>query len=55
MDDAIFAYFGLSQDERTLVLETVNVLMPSIHPRSFKSLGTPAQHLVKAEDFDINA
>jgi hypothetical protein len=55
LDDAIFAYFGLSQDERTLVRETVSLLMPSIRPRSFKSLDTPAQHLVKEEDFDIYA
>ena len=35
-------YFGLSAEEMTLVRETVEILMPSICPRSFKSLDTPA-------------
>src|SRR5690606_16184946 len=36
LDDAVFAYFGLTDEEQTLVTETVEVLMPSIRPRSFK-------------------
>lgn len=54
-DDAIFSYFGLTNEERLLVRETVDVLMPSVRPRSFKSLDTPAQHRVEADDFDIYA
>lgn len=55
LDDAIFAYFGLTTDEQLLVCETVEILMPSVRPRSFKSLDTPAQHRVTAGDFDIYA
>lgn len=51
IDDAIFDYFGLVPEERTLIRETVDVLMPSVRPRSFKSLDTPAQHMAGAEDF----
>src|SRR6478672_826905 len=50
LDDAIFSYFGLSADERTLVAESVEVLMPSIRPRSFKSLDTTAQRRAASED-----
>ncbi len=55
LDKAIFDYFGLTTKEQILVRETVEVLMPSIRPRSFKSLDTPAQHRVDAGDFDIYA
>lgn len=55
LDDAVFAYFGLTSDEQLLVRETVDILMPSVRPRSFKSLDTPAQHRVEAGDFDIYA
>ena len=51
LDQAIFRYFGLSIDEQTLVRETVDVLMPSIRPRSFRSLDTPAQHAADKDDF----
>ena len=51
LDTAVFAYFGLTADERTLVSETVEVLMPSIRPRSFKSLDTPAQRTAEEADF----
>lgn len=47
LDDLIFDYFNLSQHERNLVRETVNLLMPSIRPRSFRSLDTPAQAVCK--------
>ncbi|WP_222838960.1 hypothetical protein, partial [Enterococcus faecium] len=53
LDDAIFCYFGLTSEEQTLVRETVDVLMPSIRPRSFKSLDTKAQHRARIEDFNI--
>lgn len=55
LDDAIFGYFGLTSEEQMLVRETVDILMPSVRPRSFRSLDTPAQHRVKADDFEIYA
>jgi hypothetical protein len=55
LDNAIFAYFNLTTEEQTLVRETVDVLMPSIRPRSFKSLDTPAQHRANHDDFGIYA
>jgi len=55
LDRAVFAYFGLTDEEQTLVRETVDILMPSIRPRSFKSLDTPAQHPAETEDFDAYA
>ena len=44
LDDAVFTYFGLTPDERTLIRESVDLLMPSIRPRAFRSLDTPAQN-----------
>lgn len=55
LDDAVFNYFGLTSEERTLVTETVDILMPSIRPRSFRSLDTPAQHAADAADFKVYA
>lgn len=55
LDDAVFDYFELTDPERKLIRETVKVLMPSIRPRSFRSLDTPAQHLAGADDFKIYA
>ncbi|MCP1848207.1 MULTISPECIES: N-6 DNA methylase [unclassified Bradyrhizobium] len=55
LDQAVFSYFGLTEEEQTLVSETVEVLMPSIRPRSFKSLDTPAQRTASAKDFGIYA
>lgn len=55
LDDAIFDYFGLAPEERVLIRETVDVLMPSVRPRSFKSLDTPAQHVADADDFSTYA
>jgi hypothetical protein len=52
LDDLIFDYFDLSQHERELVRETVNVLMPSIRPRSFRSLDTPTQASADINDLD---
>src|SRR5690606_32632323 len=48
-------YFGLTADEKVLVDETVAILMPSIRPRSFKSLDTPAQQAADADDFSAYA
>ena len=42
-DDDVFDFFSLSDSERALVRETVDLLMPSIRPRSFNNLDTPAQ------------
>lgn len=55
LDLAVFAYFGLTAEESALVRETVDVLMPSIRPRSFKSLDTPAQNRAKKDDFQAYA
>ena len=55
LDAAVFSYFGLKPEEQTLVQETVEVLMPSIRPRSYKSLDTPAQRTAGADDFKIYA
>ncbi|OIQ93622.1 type IIS restriction enzyme Eco57I [mine drainage metagenome] len=55
LDLAVFSYFGLTEEEQTLVIETVEVLMPSIRPRSFKSLDTPAQRTASEKDFGIYA
>ncbi|MEJ0049190.1 MAG: N-6 DNA methylase [Rhodospirillales bacterium] len=51
-DNDVFDFFALSEDERALVRETVEILMPSIRPRSFKSLDTPAQQAARKEDFE---
>jgi hypothetical protein len=55
LDDLIFEYFDLPQHERDLVRETVDVLMPSIRPRSFRSLDTPAQAPADSKDFKLYA
>ena len=49
-DEAVFTYFGLTPEERTLVRETVEILMPSIRPRAFKSLYTPAQRIATPDN-----
>lgn len=55
LDQAVFRYFGLTPEEKVLVDETVAILMPSIRPRSFKSLDTPAQRAADADDFSTYA
>jgi hypothetical protein len=50
-DEDVFDFFALADNERALVRETVNILMPSIRPRSFKSLDTPAQRTPRPDDF----
>lgn len=55
LDKLIFAYFDLGLQEQRLIYETVRILMPSIRPRSFKSLDTPAQHKACPEDIEIYA
>lgn len=55
LDEAIFMYFGISEDERMLIRESVTLLMPSIRPRSFKSIDTPAQNIADSNDFSVYA
>ncbi|WP_197485079.1 class I SAM-dependent DNA methyltransferase [Methylomonas koyamae] len=55
LDDLVFSYFGLGIQEQKLVRETVGILMPSIRPRSFKSLDTLAQHRTSPKNFDVYA
>ena len=50
-DEDVFEYFSLSNKERALVRETVNILLPSIRPRSFASLNTPAQSRATRAEF----
>ena len=52
-DEDVFDFFSLSTKERELVLETVSILMPSIRPRQFSNLDTPAQKIAQPADFDI--
>lgn len=54
-DQAVFSYFGLTKEEQKLIRESVNILMPSIRPRSFRSLDTPAQRIANISDFGIYA
>ena len=51
-DQHVFRYFGLTAEEEALVRETVEVFMPSIRPRSFKSLNTPAQQSADRNDIE---
>ncbi len=53
LDEEVFKYFGLSESERVLVNETVDILMPSIRPRGFKRLDTPAQAAARPADFQL--
>ena len=54
-DEAVFAYFGLTLEERILVRETIEVLMPSVRPRAFRSLDTPAQYIATPDSVSIYA
>jgi len=53
LDDGVFDYFDVSQEERALVRETVKILMPSIRPRSYRSLNTLAQQPAHISDLKI--
>ena len=55
LDRLVYAYFGLTREEQALVEETVDVLMPSIRPRSLNSLQTPAQRSVGSKDYNAYA
>ena len=50
-DQLVYAYFGLTPHERALIQETVDVLMPSVRPRSLGSLYTPAQEAARPTDY----
>lgn len=52
LDDLVFDYFGVTVPERRRVREAVEVLLPSVRPRSFKSLDTPAQQRARRKDLD---
>ena len=54
-DEAVFSYFGLTPEERALVRETVEILMPSVRPRAFRSLDTPAQRIATPNSVSIYA
>ena len=52
LDGLVYAYFGLTHDERALVNETVTVLVPSIRPASFGALpNTPARRTARKDDY----
>jgi hypothetical protein len=53
LDECIFDYFNLTETDRQLVRETVTIFMPSIRPRSFKSLDTPIQRSAQVDDFRL--
>ena len=55
LDRLVYAYFGLTRDERVLVEETVGLLMPSIRPRSLGALDTPAQQNAQLNDYEAYA
>ena len=52
-DEDVFEFFSLSEKERALVHETVSILLPSIRPRSFASLNTPAQRIATRDDLHM--
>ncbi len=51
LDDEVFDYFDLVETEKVLIRETVQILMPSIRPRSYQNLYTPSQRQPQAKDF----
>jgi hypothetical protein len=52
LDDLVFDYFDLAPSERRRVRESVQLLLPSVRPRAFKSLDTPAQKRARREDLE---
>jgi len=51
LDNEVYDYFDLIETEKVLIRETVQVLMPSIRPRSFQNLYTQAQRKPEVRDF----
>lgn len=50
MDALIFDYFGLSEHERAIVSDMVELVAESLQPTSYEKLLTPLQHSATAED-----
>lgn len=48
LDEQVFDYFDLKDQEKILIRESVEILMPSIRPRSFQNLYTPSQRRPEA-------
>jgi len=44
LDELVYDYFCLTETERAIVKETVSSLLPSVRPRSYKSIYTLIQH-----------
>jgi hypothetical protein len=55
IDECVFDYFDVTQEERAFVRETVNILMPSIRPRGYSGLNTPTQRTATPDDIEIYA
>ena len=49
----VYKFFGLSKSESALVQETVKIFLPSVRPRNFGRLNTPAQRSADKHDFTI--
>lgn len=49
-DNDVFDYFSVASEERAIILETVDVLMPAIRPRGYKNLNTSLQQGVGPGD-----
>lgn len=54
-DQDVFDYFGLTDEDRIRVRETVDVIVPSIRPRSRKSLYTLSQKPARVTDLETYA
>jgi hypothetical protein len=52
IDEHVFDYFDIAPQERALICETVNILMPSIRPRGYVGLNTPIQRIAGADDVE---
>ncbi|UQV18968.1 hypothetical protein MU852_03625 [Brevundimonas albigilva] len=53
MDEIIFDYFGLSQQERAVVRDMVELVAESLQPTSYDELLTPLQHVATFEDMPV--
>lgn len=51
LDEEVFDYFALDDREKIVIRETVEILMPSIRPRSYQNLYTPSQRPPEESDF----
>ena len=55
LESDVFEYFGISDQDRALVKETVRVLLPSVRPRNFGRLNTRAQERADRREMEIYA